>query len=160
MIVVGTVSDKSVYWGTADGEKPPRYALCDAGIYTYYSFDEFEILKGDAGTLRVRTPGGTVDGYTFHASPIPEFEINDVVLMFLTANIDIDGNTPNWNHIAPPNVFIKTENGTFVNEYYGEIAIDSETNAIQLSNAPSDMEKENILFSQLAAGEWVGLYID
>ncbi|MBZ3936290.1 hypothetical protein [Methanimicrococcus blatticola] len=161
LIVVGTVSDKYALWGTEDGQKPPRYALCDAGIYTYYSFNEFEILKGSAETLCVRTPGGTVDGYTYHVSTVPEFEIGDSVLMFLTENVDMNGTTFHWNHIAPPTVFIETEDGVFVNDYYGEVTIDSETNVLHLSNVPDDVEKENILFNnRLAEGEWTGLYID
>ncbi|WNY29352.1 hypothetical protein MmiEs2_15790 [Methanimicrococcus stummii] len=72
LIAVGTISDKYGSWGTEDGEKPlSKYKLRSAGIYTYYEFENFEILKGNASELIVRTPGGEADGYTFYVTTSP-----------------------------------------------------------------------------------------
>lgn len=125
VIAVATVSEKFGVWGTADGKKPPRNELCSAGIYTRYLFEEVDVLKGNVSSLSVRAPGGEIDGYSLNASPVPEFEIGDRVLLLLSDNFDADGNSLEWYHLGEPNVFTQTENGTFTNPYYGELTIES-----------------------------------
>ena len=124
LIVVATVSDKFTVWGTEDGKKPPRYELCTAGIYTCHPCDEFEVLKGNISRLCVRTPGGSIDGYTMNVYPVPELEVGDTVLMFLNTNYDENGNYRVWYYIGMPNVFTASEDGTFVNDYYGGVTIE------------------------------------
>lgn len=124
LIVIGTVSDKTGAWNTEDGKKPPRYALVSTGISTYYVIDEFELLKGETDQIRVRAPGGTVDGYTTYASPMQTLEVGDTVLLFLTNNADVDGNPISRYHIGFPTVFTKTADGEFENEFYGEISVE------------------------------------
>lgn len=146
LIVVATVSDKFTVWGTEDGEKPPRYALCDYWIYTCYPCDEFEVLKGNVSRLCVRAPGGTADGYTLNADPVPEFEVGDKVLLFLTTNYDESGNYTVWYHVGMSNVFTETEGGIFVNDYYGGIT--------------AEQVKENIAAAQKNYNESVLIMIE
>lgn len=134
LIIVATVSDKFGIWNTADGKKPPRYALCDYGISTCHPCEEFEVLKGDVARVCLRAPGGTVDGYTMNAAPVPSLEIGDTVLVFLTHNYDENDVYLSWYHIGSPNVFTETENGTFVNEYYGELTVEQLKKDIENSN--------------------------
>lgn len=131
LIVVATVSDKTTVWGTDDGKKPPRYALCDAGIYTCYPSENFEVLKGNVARLCIRVPGGSIDGYTMTANPVPELEVGDTVLLFLKTNYDENGNYIVWYHAGTPNVFTEAENGGFNNDFYGTVNVDDLKEIIQ-----------------------------
>lgn len=163
LIAVVSVSDKFSVWGTVDGTKPPRYALCDYWIYTCYSFDRFDVINGEMSDFYVRAPGGTADGYTMTIQPTPEFEIGDTVLLFLnTTYADSYDSYPVYP-INPSIVFVQAENGTFVNEYHGEVMIDLETNDVHLIHVHDDSEKENYLLmvaSALESSQWDWLFID
>ena len=127
LIAVAKISEKNGVWGTETGQKPSRYALCDTWIYTYYTFKEADVLKGnqsDFSEFSICAPGGTVNGYTLDAGTLQTFEIGDEILVFLNTDYDSDRTPFNSYSVGDPNVFVKTENGTYFNDYYGEITID------------------------------------
>jgi len=130
LIVIATVFDESVVWDTANGKKPPIWKISKTLIYTCHNFDKTDVLKGSvsglsgrASGLSGRIYGGTIDGYTLNAN-VPELDAGDTVLLFLKTNTGDNGELISWYHLGMPNVFYETENGTFVNSYYGEITIE------------------------------------
>ena len=127
VIAVATISEKTGLWGTEDGKRPPRYLLYDYWICTVYDFENADVLKGnqsDFSEFSISALGGTVNGYTLNAGILQTFEIGDEILVFLNTDYDSDRTPFNSYSVGEPDVFTKTENGTYFNIYYGEITID------------------------------------
>jgi len=127
VIAVATISEKTGLWGTEDGKRPPRYLLYDYWICTVYDFENADVLKGnqsDFSDLSISALGGAVNGYTLNAGILQTFEIGDEILVFLNTDYDSDRTPFNSYSVGEPDVFTKTENGTYFNIYYGEITID------------------------------------
>ncbi|WNY24012.1 hypothetical protein MmiHf6_13370 [Methanimicrococcus hongohii] len=124
LIVVATVTNKTGIWGTDDGEKPSGVKAYTSGIYTEYTFQPVDVLKGNTTTIIGRARGGEVDGYTQKATQTSSFEVGDTVLLFLTNNTDSDGNRILWYYINWPGAFEESSDGVFRNDVYGEITIE------------------------------------
>ena len=128
VIAVATISEKTGLWWTEDGKKPPRNLLYDSWICTVYDLENAVVLKGNPSAFSafsVCVPGGTVNGYTLDAGKLQTFEVGDEVLLFLNMDYNTDSTPFGSYSVGDPNVFIKTENGMYFNEYYGEIEIEN-----------------------------------
>jgi len=125
LIVVATVTDKKGVWNTKDEKKPLIAWFSNAGINTEYTFEPKDILKGETATFKVRTPGGSADGYKKEVgSGSPSFEIGDHVLLFLTKNQDENGKMISWYFIGEPSALIEKSDYIFTNGYYGDLTVD------------------------------------
>ncbi|WP_316559333.1 hypothetical protein [Methanimicrococcus stummii] len=138
LIAVATVTSKKGIWGTDDGEKPSGFDIYKSGIYTEYTFQPDDVLKGNTTTIIGRAQGGEVDGYTLKATQTSSFEVGDQVLLFLTNNKDADGNRILWYYINWPGVFTERDNSVFTNDVYGNISLE------QLKKDIVDSESANI----------------
>ena len=157
LIVTATVTNQECVWDTKDGKKPFSVYFSKARIYTEYTFESDDILKGNETSVKGRVYGGSADGYTMTATGTTSFEVGDKVLLFLTTNQDESGNLISWYHIGLTNSFFEKSEDVFMlesDESRGDVTIEQlREDIIRVESSNSESRKSEDLEN------WDGMYI-
>ena len=154
LIVTATVTNQECIWDTKDGKKPLSVYFSKARIYTEYTFEAADVLKGNETFIKGRVYGGSTDGYTMTASGTPSFGVGDEVLLFLMTNEDESGNLISWYHISLTSAFFEESDGVFAIDEFHSVTIEQlkeDIARVEFSNSEyrNDEDFEN----------WDGMYI-